>query len=146
MPQLRACFVLFSALPLFAQAPADRLATQQLDLAGREATRISSLVDAGALPRTRLAQAQDQLADLRDELVLQHTLYGPSTVQNLTEKDAEDMVAAAQRRVDRENARIADTQKLIDTGIVARNALQPLEQELSLRQTTLDLASSRAQL
>ncbi|HZU24273.1 MAG TPA: hypothetical protein VFA04_02055 [Bryobacteraceae bacterium] len=146
MRQFRACFLAFAAIPAFAQAAADKLATEQLDLANQETARISSLVDAGALPRTRLAQAQDQLADLQDQLVIQHTLYGPSTVENLSEKDAQDMVAAAQRRVDRENARIADTQKLIDTGIVARNALEPLRQELSLRQTTLDLANARAQL
>ena len=146
MRQFRALIVLVAGLPAVAQVSADHLATQQLDLANREAARISSLVDAGALPRTRLAQAQDQLADLQDELVLQHTLYGTSTVQNLTEQQAADMVAAAQRRVARQQSRIADTQSLIDSGILARNALQPLQQELSLRHTTLDLANSRAQL
>jgi len=146
MRQFGISFLVLAALPVMAQTAADALATRQLDLASREAERISSLVEAGALPRTRLAQAQDQIADLQDELILQRTLYGPATVQNLTEQQAEEMIAAAQRRIDRQKARIEDTQKLIDSGILARNALEPLEQDLTLRETALDLAHARAQL
>lgn len=146
MRQFLSCFVLFAALPAFAESTADQLANQQLNLANRETERISSLVEAGALPRTRLAQAQDELADLQDQLVLQRTLFGASTVQNLTEQQAQEMVAAAQRRIDREKTRIADTQSLIEAGIIARNALDPLNQELGMRETTLHLAESRQQL
>lgn len=98
------------------------------------------------MPQIRLEQAREQLADAQDDAVLRYTLYGPSTAQSLTQAQADAMVAAAQRRLDRQSARIEDTQKLIDQGIVARNALDPLHQELTFRETTLDLARSRAQL
>ena len=117
-----------------------------MDLASREADRISTLVQEGALPQARLAQAQAQLADAHDDVILQRTLYGVTTVQMLTEPQAEEMIAAAQRRVDRQKARIEDTQNLIAQGIVARNALDALNQELNMRETTLQLAQSRAQL
>src|SRR5581483_8394047 len=93
-----------------------------------------------------LAQAQAQIADAHDDMILQRTLYGVTTVQSLTESQAEDMIAAAQRRLDRQKTRIEDTQNLIAQGIVARNALDALNQELTMRQTTLQLAQSRAQL
>src|SRR5579884_4229395 len=146
MRQFWSWMIVAAALPISAQSVTDNLASRQMDLASREADRISTLVQEGALPQARLAQAQVQLADAHDEVILQRTLYGVTTVQTLTEDQAQEMIAAAQRRVDREKTRIADAQNLIAQGIVARNALEPLNQELNMRETTLQLAQSRAQL
>jgi hypothetical protein len=146
MPQLKSCTLLLCALPLAAQTVVDSSASQQLTLAAHDLDRIADLVQAGALPQIRLEDARQQLADANDNVVLARTLYGTATAATLTEPDAAEMVDAAQHRVDREQARIADAQKLIDAGIAARNSLDALNLEMAQRQTTLQLAQSRARL
>lgn len=139
-------------------APASGVAPQALGSATQDARsnsitlaedkihRISGLVEAGALPKTRLAQAERDLADAQDDLTLQRTLYGNIPVQSLTEQTSDEMVAAAQRRLDREKARLEDAKKLVDDGVMARNSLDPIVEELNLRQMALNLADSRAHL
>lgn len=146
MPQLKSWTLLLCALPLAAQTATDSLASQQLTLAAQNVDRIDGLVKAGALPQTRLDEAREQLADANDNVVLARTLYGTATASTLTEPDAAEMVEAARNRVAREQTRVAEMQKLVDLGIAARNSMEPLNQELTQRQTTLGLAESRAQL
>jgi hypothetical protein len=124
----------------------ENAAAKSIKIAEDQVQRIGTLVDAGALPRMRLEQAQRDLADARDAVVLDRTLYGRIPIQSLTEEMAGDMVAAAQRRVDRQQARIADATKLVDDGIMARNAVTTLQDELSFRNTSLSLARTRANL
>jgi len=146
MQKSRAVLFALCSLPLLAQtpaAPSDPL-KKEASLASDEVQRVSSLVDSGALPNVRLKEAIDKLNDAQDELVLRRTLYMPA--ENMTEEQSTDMLGAAQRLVDRQNARIATMQDLIDKGIVARNSLDPLKDELHFRQTTLDLAHARADL
>ena len=107
---------------------------------------MQKLVDAGALPKIRLDDAARDLADAQDRAILDRTLYGNTPVENLTEQMGSDMVAAAQRRLDRQKERIPEAGKLVDDGILARNSIQPLQDELSLRQNALQLAQSRANL
>jgi len=121
-------------------------ATNSVKLAQEQVSRIAPLVDAGALPRIRLEQAQRDLADAQDEAVLDRTLYGRVPVQSLTEEMGNDMVAAAQRRVDRQHQRINDANKLVDDGIIARNTVQSLQDEMNQRTMALNLAQSRAEL
>lgn len=143
-----ACFAPVLTISVFA------LAAQTIPGAGNVAIqaaedqvqRIASLVNAGALPRLRLEQARRDLADAQDEVVLDRTLYGRVPVQSLTEETANLMVAAAQRRVDRQQQHIADANKLVDEGIMARNSVNALEDELNMRTTALNLARSRADL
>src|ERR1700738_4174916 len=59
--------------------------------------RLKSLVDAGALPRAQLDQADAALADAEDAAFLRTTLYG----SNLTEDQCDQMMAAANRRFER---------------------------------------------
>jgi hypothetical protein len=135
------------SLPLLAQTPAtapDNLFNRQASLASDEVRRISSLVETGALPRARLEQALAKLADAQDDLILRRTLYAPA--ESMTEEQAGEMLAAAHRRVDRQNAQIESVRGQVDAGIAARNALDPLNDELLFRQTTLDLAQERARL
>jgi hypothetical protein len=149
MRQLPFLLLCLGGLASFGQTPADSsesIADKRIELARRELTRISDLVGMGALPRQRLDQAQQDFADAQDDAVLARTLYGEMPVKDLTDQLAAEMVAAAERRVERQQARIEQARKLIEAGFTAQQALTPLESELSLRETSLNLARERARL
>ena len=122
------------------------LQSKQIDLAKAEIERVSELVKAGALPRVRLDDAEEKLADAQDDVILSRTLYGELPVENLSEQLASDMVAAAQRRVEREMKKVAQSQKLVEDGVIAQAAVTPLQQELDLRRMNLSLAHTRSKL
>jgi hypothetical protein len=104
--------------------------------------RLRALVEAGALPRVQLEQAEDALGDAQDLAVLRHTMYG----QDITEEQANEMVAAAKRRLDRRQKQLDRVHGLIDSGIAAKNDLDPLVAQVGYARTEYDLAVSRAQL
>jgi hypothetical protein len=56
------------------------------------------------------------------------------------------MVAAAERRVERQKAKIQQAEMLVADGITAQTSVTPLQEELKMRQLNLDLAHSRAKL
>lgn len=122
------------------------LHSPQIDLAKAEIERVTELVKTGALPRVRLEEAQEKMADAQDEAILQHTLYGELPVQNLSEAMADDMVAAAQRRVERAMKKLEDSRKLVSEGVLPKAALDPLEEELNMRRINLSLAHLRSKL
>jgi hypothetical protein len=137
------------ALPAFAQTPADSPeanANKRIELAQQDLQKISQLVQAGALPKVRLEQAEQDVADAQDDAVLARCLYGELPVEQLTDKLLDDMTAAAQRRVERQQARVDALQKLVNEGIAAQSILLAPEQELSVRRLNLDLAHSRAHI
>ena len=103
-------------------------------------------MDAGALPRVRLEQAKNDVADAEDDAILEKSLYGDFRVQDVTEQMADDMVAAAMRRVDRQKARYDQAKKLVDDGISAQSSLATVKEDLDLREMNLKLARSRAKL
>jgi hypothetical protein len=149
MRQLCVIIFLIVAPAVFSQTPSEtvqNIADKRIELAKQELQRISDLVAGGALPRVRLDQAQQDVADAEDDAVLAHTLYGELPAQNLTEQMADDMVAAAQRRVERQQLKIQQALKLVDGGITARASLDPLQEELKMRELNLSLAHSRAKL
>src|SRR5258708_7751226 len=149
-PALFSLVIAVFALGLGAQTAQGSLADQieqnaaarSIKMAEDQFQRISALVEAGALPRMRLEQAQRDLADARDAVILDRTLYGKIPIQSLTEEMGADMVAAAQRRVDRQQARIGDATKLVDDGVMARNSVTSLQDELHFRNTALSLAKT----
>jgi hypothetical protein len=104
------------------------------------------LVQAGAVAQSKLAEAEEALGDAQDDEVLRGTLYGSLTVQDLTEKQSEDMVGAAERRYDRQKAKVERYQQLIAAGVLARAEIEPLQMELDSRRITVDLARNRAKL
>jgi len=104
--------------------------------------RLRTLVEAGALPRVQLEQAEDALGDAQELSVLRRTMYG----QDITEEQAGEMVAAAQRRLDRRQKRLDRVRGLIDSGIVAKNDLDPLVDQVDYARKEYDLAVSRANL
>src|SRR6185369_15612170 len=97
------------------------------------------LVEAGAAPRSSLDQAERALTEAQDDVVISHVLYGKFNIEDLTQEQADQMVAAAGRQLDREKERLEGVRKLIDQGVTARTALAPALEDLQARQKTLDL-------
>src|SRR6185369_8971599 len=62
-----------------------------------EVEKLRALVAAGAAPRNQLEQAEEKIADAEDAAFLRKTLYGA----DLTAEQADEMIAAAGRRLDR---------------------------------------------
>lgn len=122
------------------------LESKEIDLAKAEIERVTELVNTGALPRIRLEEAEEKMADAQDQAILTHTLYGELPVQNLSEGMADDMVAAAQRRVEREIKKLEDSRKLVSEGVLPKAALDPIEEELNMRRINLSLAHTRSKL
>lgn len=111
-----------------------------------ELARVRALVEAGALPASRLQQARDTLDDATDDAILRRTLYGSTSVEDLTERLAGEMVGAARRRLDRHASKLARARKLVDEGAASRLSLVPLLEEADRRRQIFDLAESRARL
>jgi len=121
-------------------------AQKGVDLAQLELQRIKNLVEAGALPRIRVEQAEADLADAQDEAILERSLYGAFPAKGASEETSAQMIAAAQRRVDRQHARLDRAREIVAAGVAAQSYVLPLQEELTLRQTSLDLANLRARL
>src|SRR5215470_10525883 len=104
--------------------------------------KLRALVEAGVAPRAQLEKAEAAVADAEDAALLRRTLYGAE----LTEDQAADMVAAAQRRMDRRRAAVDENRKLVDSGVSSLLSLTPLLEDLDLARKEFDLAESRARL
>lgn len=137
---LRLAAVFLCAFRVFAQKPSE------LSRAENQIDRLKELVAAGAVAPARLEEAEAALGDAQDNEILQRTLFGNLTAQDLTEDQAREMIAAAQRRYDRQKAKLEQQERLVDAGVMARGELQSVQEELASRQLTLDLANSRAKL
>jgi hypothetical protein len=105
-----------------------------------------ALVEAGVLPRVSLQAAREAEADEEDVRVLERTLYGNLAVEDLTEEQAEAMLAAATRRLERRQARVDEAKRRVEEGVLARLALTPFLEELDRSRRELDAAASRARL
>ena len=137
------------ALACFAQTPADppqTTANKRLELAKEEQKKVAALVEAGALPRLRLDQSELDVADAQDDVILERTLYGDLPAKDASDLVIDEMVAAAQRRVERQIVRVNQARKLVADGIAAQSTVTPLEEELTMRRVNLQLAHSRAHL
>jgi len=149
MRQLSFILLCFGALAAFGQTPADTpeaSANKRVELAKLELDKVTALVQDGALPRNRQEQAELDVADAQDDAILAHTLYGEMPLKDVTDKLLEEMVAAAQRRVERQQVRVDLARKLVADGVAAQSTVTPLEQELSMRRMNLNLAHSRSRL
>ena len=103
---------------------------------------VEKLVISGVLPRLRLEQAKENLVDAQDIAVLHQTLYG----KELTIDQADDMIAAAQRRVDRKRKALKDMEDLLDHGIISKSEMSSYNEELDRAIHELDWAKNRAKL
>jgi hypothetical protein len=104
--------------------------------------RLRSLVESGVVPRAQLEKAETAVADARDAALLRKTLYGTE----LTEAQADEMLTAAQRRVDRRQAAYDEGKKLVQNGVASVLSLTSFLEDLDLARKERDLAQSRARL
>jgi len=119
--------------------PADDgpVAAAKADLA-----RVQSLVSAGALPRASLERAQDAVADAQDAAILRRTAYG----SELSVELADEMVAAANRRLERRQRARDEAAKLVAAGAAPKASLLALDDDLADERSELSVVESRAQL
>ena len=89
----------------------------------------------------QLEQAEDALGDAQDMAVLRRTMYG----QDITEEQADEMVAAAQRRLDRRQKQFDRVRGLVDSGIAAKNDVEPLAEQVGFARKEYELALSARQ-
>lgn len=94
--------------------------------------------------RQGLDRITSSAADIQDDVILRQTLYGTVKPEEITPAQGEAMVAAAERRVKRVQELIDQWKPLVEEGVLARNEMLPLTEELGFRQRALDLALLRA--
>jgi hypothetical protein len=121
----------------------DALSTTLVQRAEDEVARIKALVEGGTLARIQLDQAEAKLVDVKDEAILMNTLYGPTSLQNMTDEQTNAMLAAARRRVDRQEKLVSDRRTLLEAGVLARSELAAFEAELDARKRVLTVAEDR---
>jgi hypothetical protein len=122
------------------------LSATLLARAQAELARIQALVADGTLPKSRLEEAQIRVTDAQDEAILARTLYGKTRIEDMSTDDAQAMIAAAQRRVDRQATIVASRRALLENGVLAKSEFQVFEDELESRRRELGLARDRVQL
>jgi hypothetical protein len=147
MRQLLVLLLCVGALAIAAESSSESpeaTANKRLELAKEQVDRIANLVESGALPRVRLEQAQLDVADAQDDVILSKALYAEIPVGELTDKFIDEMVAAAQRRVERQQQRVDQANKLVADGVAPQSYITPFEDELAMRRVNLQLAHTRA--
>ena len=123
---------------LAAQTPEDpEIARARIDL-----NRIRALVESGVLPRVKLQKAEDAIADATDSVAIRKSIYS----QDLTEDQANELVAAANRRFERRKKAYDDAKKLVDAGAMPSQTLDNLLQEMDFARKDCELAANRADL
>lgn len=114
--------------------------------ARQDLERLKELASIGAISKARLAQAEEKLADAQDEDTLRRLLYGKVGVEELSEGQAREVVAAAQRRVDRVAKQYQGQMSLIEQGVVPKSQIDEFERQLADRRLGLQLAEGRAKI
>ncbi len=104
--------------------------------------RLRDLVAAGAMPRVDLEKAEMALTEATETAFLRRTLYG----SDLTEEQADEMVAVTLRRLERAQESWEQGQKLVAEGVAPRTSLQEFEDRRDLANKENDYALSRAGL
>lgn len=130
---------LLAAFLAAADSPELIRARQQLETVRQQAAE-------GLIPAAAVAQAQEAVADATDQAILDRTLYAHLRVEDLTGDQAEDMVSAARRRVERTGQKLEAMKKLVAAGVAEQVRVTDLENELAARTLALDQAKSRAKL
>ena len=104
--------------------------------------KMRALVEAGAAPRIDLERAQDAVADAQDRAVLHRTM----SASDLTPEQASEMVAAAQRQLDRRQKQADRISSLVDAGLASKVEAQNFADQVDFARKQYDLAVTRAKL
>jgi vacuolar-type H+-ATPase subunit I/STV1 len=111
-----------------------------------EIQRMRELVEAGALPRKKLEEAEWAAAEARDQETLKNTLFGHLTLELFTEEQSRDMMAAAERQFQRRKDRLETAKKLVAAGVQPVNSLVPHLEEFDRSRKIFDSAAARLRL
>jgi hypothetical protein len=114
----------------------------EVSRAKAEVERLRALVAAGAAPRNQLERAEEQIADAEDAAFLRKTLYG----SDLTAEQADEMIAAAARRVERRQKVFESQEKLVKAQVAPPTSLEAPGGEIDLAKKEYALAETRAEL
>lgn len=128
------CVVCLSAL--IAQPAEDSLVVQ----ARANLQRVTVLAAAGNLPQSEVQKAEDGLADAQDAATLRHDIYQ----QDLTDSQADELVAAAGRQLERRKKAFDSAKQLVDLGVAPQISLDTVLRDLDFARKECDLAESRA--
>lgn len=118
----------------------------EVDAAQTIVDQIRPLVESGALPAARLAEAELNLADAKDHAIIQKGLFGGTQISALLDQEAERVVEAAQRRVERQKSRIARIEQLVQDGILPRNEVSDALREVDTRTQIREMAQRQLEL
>jgi hypothetical protein len=143
---MRSLYVLLAIAAGLASQAAFAADSQAVIQARQQLEQVREQVAAGLLPSSKLAEAQRVLDDATDESVLDQTLYAHFEIQDLTEAQAAQMIAAAQRRVDRTQAEVDRGHELIAEHVAPKDYSADAEAELARREQVLHQARDRAAL
>ena len=130
---------LFLGCALLTAQPAE---DPELLRAKTELNRVRALVEAGVLAPVQLQKAEDAVADAMDGTDIRKSIYLP----DLTEEQAGQLVAAANRRFERRKSAFEKAKIQVDAGIAAANVLQELVAQLEYARKDCDFAAKRADL
>jgi hypothetical protein len=111
-----------------------------------ELQRIEKLVADGGMPRNKLEEARASVEEAEQQAFLRRSLYGSMKMEDLNEPLTRQMLESAKILIARQEQRIATQKKLVEAGVVPRASLDPLNEELVLRQKTLEVAEAQARL
>jgi hypothetical protein len=132
------CATLLCATTALAQTSLDpEVARAQIEL-----NRIRVMVETGALPRVALQKAEAAVTDAQDAATIRKSIYN----QDLTQEQADDLVAAAARRFERRKKAFDDAKNLVDLGVMPSQSLTSPLQEMDFARKEYDLADTRAKL
>src|ERR1700761_3027274 len=134
--------LLFGALLAVFGACAQTAEDPEVARARIELDRIRAFVATGALPRAQLLKAEDAVADATDSVTIRKSSYS----QDMTVEQANEVVAASNRRFERRKRAYDDAKHLVDVGAAAAQTLIPLEQDMKFAQKACELAETRANL
>lgn len=141
------CFCLpLLCAPALQEATYSVLADSQLQRERSELERVRELVGNGTLPRAKLKEAEEKVADAEDQDTLAKTLYGDTPVEEMTVEAAAFMKAAAERRIARQQKVVDDRRTFLESGVIARTEVETAEAELQTRRQVLDLVNTRLRL
>jgi len=134
------CIVTFAAVYGMAAEP---FAVQKARL---ELEKVKELAAIGVVSKVRLVQSEEKLEDARDEDTLSRLLYGRVGVEDLSEEQTKELVAAAERRVARVAMQYQSQKGLVEQGVVPKGQVEELERLLADRRLGLQLAEGRAKI
>src|SRR5580704_2899868 len=91
-----------------------------------ELNRIKVMVETGAMPRAQIQKAEQAVADAQDAATIRNSIYN----QDLTKDQADELVAAATRRLDRRQKAFDDAKALVDMGAMPAQSLTSFREDL----------------